>query len=92
MILTAVFLILPFVVADGLHKLKLHKLPPAASNPALETAYLAEKYGIGTTQIPIMGAGGAGRRFARPSMKNGEDLFWTQEELTGSHRVPLSSL
>jgi len=87
----AYFLVLPFVAADGIHKLKLQKLPPAINNPFLETAYLAQKYGaVGPTQVPMMGAGGAGRRFARPGKKNGED-FWTQEELKGGHGVPLSS-
>jgi saccharopepsin len=39
----------------------------------------------------MMGAGGAGRRFARPGETNGEDLFWTQEELNAEHGVPLSN-
>jgi len=82
----APFLVLPLVAADGIHKLKLHKLPPAISNPTFETAYLAEKYGVGVSQVPMMGAGGAGRRF---EWKNGEDLFWTQEDL--QHRAPLSN-
>jgi len=71
--------------------LKLKKLPPAVSNPALESAYLAEKYGV--QQTPLMGSGGSGRRISRPSKKNGEDLFWTQEseELKGPHHVPLSN-
>jgi saccharopepsin len=87
----APLLVLPFVVAGGIHKLKLQKIPPAISDPSLETAYLAEKYGAGGAQVPIMGTGGAGRRFARPGMKNGEDLFWTQEEIQGQHGVPLSN-
>lgn len=94
MILSPLFLsLLPLVAAAaGVHKLKLQKLPSAASNPDLESAYLAEKYGAPLqSQFPLMGAGGSGRRFPRPSMKNGEQLFWTQEQLKGGHGVPLTS-
>lgn len=84
---------LPLAAAGGVHKMKLKKLPPStASNPALESAYLAEKYG--GLQAPMMGSGGAGRkmRFARPDRKD-DDLYWTQEALTkGGHGVPLSSM
>ncbi|OCH94105.1 endopeptidase [Obba rivulosa] len=87
-------LLLPLVAADGVHKLKLHKVPPAVSNPALESAYLAEKYG-GQAQLPLMGAGGYGRnvRLGRPTVEDGEELFWTQEDLVteGGHTVPLSN-
>ena len=38
-------LLLPFVAAQGVRKLKLQKLPAALGNQELETAYLAEKYG-----------------------------------------------
>ncbi|KAL6299679.1 endopeptidase [Sparassis latifolia] len=91
----AFLLLLPFVAAaDGVHRLKLQKLPPAASNPALESAYLAEKYG-GYSQVPLMGAGGVGRnvRLSRPALLDGENLYWTQEELLGKggHGVPLSN-
>ncbi|KAG6831591.1 hypothetical protein H0H92_009064 [Tricholoma furcatifolium] len=88
MILTPfVLALLPFAVsAAGVHKLKLQKLPSAPSNADLEAAYLADKYGA-QLQSPLMGAGGSGRRFARPGSKDGEDLFWTQ----GSHNVPLSN-
>ncbi|PPQ75132.1 hypothetical protein CVT26_012093 [Gymnopilus dilepis] len=91
MILSPLFLaLLPLVAA--VHRLKLHKLPPAISNPELESAYLAEKYGApAQAQLPLMGAGGAGRRVRRPSMKDGEPLFWTQEELKGGHGVPLTN-
>jgi len=94
MILTPVFLaLLPLAFAGGVHKLKLQKLPSAASNPELESAYLAEKYGAPpTAQLPIMGAGGSGRRVQRPTTHNGEQLFWTQEELKGGHGVPLTSM
>lgn len=89
-------LLLPFVAADGIHRLKLKKLPPSANaNPALESAYLVEKYG-GVPQLPMMGAGGAGRnvRLGRPTSKDGEQLFWTQENefnAKGGHGVPLSN-
>jgi saccharopepsin len=87
MILSALSLfILPLsATAVGVHKLKLHRLPQADSNPALESAYLAEKYG-GQQQL-LFGAGGTGRRL-RPS---GEQMFYTQEQLKGGHNVPLSN-
>jgi len=93
MILSPLFLaLLPFVAASGIHKLKLQKLPSAASNPELESAYLAEKYGAPLqAQFPLMGAGGSGRRMQRPSMKGNEQLYWTQEELKGGHGVPLTN-
>jgi len=76
--------------AAGVHKLKLHKLPKSEdSNPLLESAYLAEKYG-GENQQALFGAGGAGRRF-RPANPNNEQLFYTQEQLKGGHNVPLSN-
>ena len=89
----APLVLLPFAAADGLHKLKLKKLAPASSNPALESAYLAEKYG-GRSQVPLMGSGiGRNVRLSRPSVQDGEVLFWTQDEfnLEGGHNVPLSS-
>ncbi|KAI0723305.1 endopeptidase [Earliella scabrosa] len=88
----APLVLLPFVAADGVHRLKLKKLPPASSNPALESAYLAEKYG--GAQVPLMGAGiGRDVRLSRPSVKDGEQLFWTQDEFAaeGGHTVPLSN-
>ncbi|KAI0960242.1 aspartic proteinase precursor [Taiwanofungus camphoratus] len=91
----APLLLLPFVVAvDGVHRLKLKKLPPTISNPALESAYLAEKYG-GQSQLPLMGAGGLGRsvRLGQPHHQDSEDLYWTQEEILskGGHSVPLTN-
>lgn len=91
----APLLLLPYVAAGGVHKLKLKKLPPVSSNPALESAYLAEKYGAQSpAQMPLAGSGGAGRRIrlARPG-ENEEDLYWTQREqvLNGGHGVPLTS-
>ncbi|KAH7926766.1 Asp-domain-containing protein [Leucogyrophana mollusca] len=84
-------LLLPFASA-GVHKLKLQKLPQVTPGHALETAYLAEKYGGVQTpyqQLPLMGAGGAGRT-VRPSPE--DDLFWTQEQLLkGGHNVPLTN-
>ncbi|RDB22736.1 Vacuolar aspartic protease [Hypsizygus marmoreus] len=82
MIITSLVLgLLPLVSAGRIHKLKLHKIPPTSSNPALESAYLAEKYGSQMRQTPLMGAGGSGRRVARPATKDGEPLFWTQETI-----------
>ncbi|PCH41020.1 endopeptidase [Wolfiporia cocos MD-104 SS10] len=91
----APLLLLPFAAAaDGVHKLKLKKLAPTISNPALESAYLAEKYG-GQVQLPLMGAGGAGRNFNldRPTHRDGEELFWTQDEFNAEagHSVPLTN-
>lgn len=80
--------LLPLVCADRLHKLKLHKIPSVATNPELESAYLAEKYGA--AQVPLLG--GSGRRMRRPTMRNGEQLLWTQEQANGGHPVPLTSI
>ncbi|KAI0375639.1 endopeptidase [Pilatotrama ljubarskyi] len=84
--------LLPFVAADGIHKLRLKKVPPAASNPALESAYLAEKYG-GRSQVPLGAGIGRNVRLSRPTVQDGEELFWTQDEFTteGGHNVPLSN-
>lgn len=85
----APLVILPFAAAAGVHKLKLQKLQPVSQDLAFESAHLAEKYG---GQVPMFGAGGAGRnvRLARPTPDDG--LFWTQEEFTGGHQVPLTSM
>ncbi|KAF9534288.1 aspartic peptidase domain-containing protein [Crepidotus variabilis] len=79
--------LLPFV-AGSVHKLKLQKLPAAQNNPQLESAYLAEKYGAAPQQLPLMGAGGAGRKFKN---EKDENMFWTQEQLKGGHSVPLTN-
>ena len=81
-----VLALLPFASA-AVHKLKLHKLPPVAPNALLDTAYLAQKYGV-QRQVPFMGSGGAGRRLQQENL---EDLYWTQEEIQGGHNVPLTS-
>jgi saccharopepsin len=86
-------LLLPFVAAQGVRKLKLQKLPAALGNQELETAYLAEKYG-GVVQAPLLGAGGSGRQVRLGNPAGVEDeLFWTQEEneFGSGHNVPLSS-
>jgi len=93
MFLSPLFLaLLPLVAASGVHKLKLQKIPSAASNPDLESAYLAEKYGvIPQVRSPLIGAGGSGRRVQRPNKtRNGEQLYQTQDEING-HGVPLTS-
>ncbi|OJT03765.1 Saccharopepsin [Trametes pubescens] len=84
--------LLPFVAADGVHRMKLKKLPPAISNPSMESAYLAEKYG-GGSQVPLGGGIGRNVRVSRPTVKDGEELFWTQDEFSteGGHTVPLSN-
>lgn len=82
--------LLPFASA-GVHKLKLNKLPQVLPGHALETAYLAEKYGAAPyQQLPLMGAGGAGRHIRPPTGE--DDLFWTQEVINGGHDVPLTSV
>jgi len=81
-----VLALLPFASA-AVHRLKLHKLPPVTPNTQLETAYLAEKYGV-QRQLPIIGSGGAGRRL---QLENDEELYWTQEEIQGGHGVPLTN-
>ncbi|KAG6866482.1 hypothetical protein C0991_004000 [Blastosporella zonata] len=85
----SILALLPFVNAAGVHKLKLKKLPPTDSNPALEGAYLAHKYGASSSQSPLLGAGGSGRRVGHP--KDGEQLLWTQDHLKGGHGVPLTN-
>jgi saccharopepsin len=103
MILTklAPLLLLPFAAADGVHRMKLKKIPAIAhQDPALAVAHLAQKYGA--SQVPLAGAGGLGRKFQPGSLINadrqrsGDDLFWTQseQELVASkagHGVPLTS-
>jgi hypothetical protein len=85
-------LLVPFAVAGGVHKLKLKKFPLANNHPSHETAYLAEKYGSQSLmQVPLMGAGGAGRRMRCPANKDNSDLYWAQTEPLGGHGVPLSS-
>lgn len=88
--------LLPFVNAaeNGIHRLKLKKIPLTTSNPTLESAHLAQKYGAHAIgQQPLMGSGGQGRFVDRPAKGvNGEDLFWTQDDLNGGHGVPLTSL
>lgn len=89
-------LLLPFVAADGIHRMKLKKIPRTSRDPAFESAYLAEKYGAQQSvqpQTPFVGSGGSGRnvRVGRPG-KDDDDLFWTQEiAKQGGHGVPLSS-
>ncbi|KAF8639980.1 hypothetical protein AX17_001226 [Amanita inopinata Kibby_2008] len=90
MILSPLVLSLLPLVSGKVHKFKLHKIPPVANNPQLETAYLAEKYGsLSQLQLPLMGSGGTGRRLSMD--KNGEPLFWTQEQVNSGHGVPLSN-
>ncbi|KAI9001009.1 endopeptidase [Trametes punicea] len=88
----APLVLLPLVAADGVHKLKLKKLAPAATNHALESAYLAEKYG-GRSQVPLGAGIGRNVRLSRPLVQDGEELFWTQDEFAtdGGHSVPLSN-
>jgi saccharopepsin len=86
----SILFLVPFVAAKGVHRLKLSKVPQSVADPSLEGQYLAQKYGAQSlNQMPLMGAGGAGRRFPRPGQK--DDLYWTQEIINGGHGVPLSS-
>ncbi|KAG1717676.1 putative aspartyl-proteinase [Suillus lakei] len=64
---TTTLIVLPFASA-GVHKLKLNKLPQVSPGHALETAYLAEKYGAETPyqRLSLMGFGGAGRDIRLP--------------------------
>ncbi|EIN10642.1 endopeptidase [Punctularia strigosozonata HHB-11173 SS5] len=95
MLFTTLIALLPFAagVSAGVHRMKLHKLPPASRDHALESAYLAEKYGA-PQQAALLGAGGAGRnvRVSRPPVNDdGESLFWTQAHINSGHGVPLSN-
>jgi saccharopepsin len=83
----APLVLLPFASA-AVHTLKLKKIPQVSGNPSLESAYLAEKYG-GPGQVPLMGAGGVGRRFGNPV--GNDQTYWTQEDLKGGHTVPLTN-
>jgi len=84
--------LLPLAANAKVHKFKLHKLPPVESNPELESAWLAHKYGApAQAQVPLMGSGGSGRQVARPISNDGESLFWTQEDIKGGHGVPLTN-
>lgn len=87
----APLLLIPYVAAAGVHKLKLKKIDTALDNPSLESAYLAEKYGAQPpAQMPLLGSGGQGRRV--DSRPHRDDLYWTQEDaLNGGHNVPLTS-
>ena len=88
----------PFAAADGVHRMKLKKLPtlPHEDN-SLAISQLARKYGA---QVPLAGAGGLGRKFASDNLVNkdrkpgSEDLYWTQskQEINGGHSLPLNSM
>jgi saccharopepsin len=84
-------LLIPLVAASGVHKLKLKKITPVSIDPSLEGQYLGQKYAAQSlNQLPLLGAGGAGRRFP-PTQQEGQDLYWTQEHTNGGHGVPLTS-
>ncbi|KAF9652233.1 Asp-domain-containing protein [Thelephora ganbajun] len=87
--LASLLVFFPLVTAE-VARLKLHKIPQVSQNPALEAAYLASKYGVAQPQVPLLGAGGSGRRLRVDDQ--GEDLYWTQEEATKpGHTVPLTN-
>ena len=92
MLLPAVapFLLISYVAAAGVHKLKLKKIDIASVNPLHESAYLAEKYGVpAPAQLPLLGSGGQGRRL---DSHRDKDLYWTQEDhINGGHGVALTS-
>lgn len=80
-------LLLPLAAANGIHRLKLKKLPPTIGNIDLESAYLAGKYGGRTdayNQVPLLGSGRNGR-VDRPC-HNEDEL-----RMNGGHSVPLTS-
>ncbi|KAI0307181.1 Asp-domain-containing protein [Multifurca ochricompacta] len=85
------FLLLPYAVAGGVHKLKLKKIDLSPVNPSLESAFLAEKYGAQPpAQVPLLGSGGQGRRIDSRPVR--DDLYWTQEDIYhGGHNVPLTN-
>jgi saccharopepsin len=88
-------LLLASLATADVHRLKLKKLPPASQDPVKEALYLRQKYDT-TPQLPLMGAGGVGRKFP-PAKNAGKDdnLYWTQEQQDvinkGGHGVPLTS-
>ncbi|KAI0373777.1 aspartic peptidase A1 [Pilatotrama ljubarskyi] len=91
--LTPTLALLPFVAAAGVHKLRLKKVSPAASNPMLESAFLAEKYG-GHSKMPL----GAGidhkMRLSRLTVDDGEEPFWARSHdstTQDGHDLPLSN-
>jgi saccharopepsin len=94
MISTAVvlssLLLAPFVhAADGVHRMKLNKMPRTAPGSAEEAALLAHKYG---GQVPLAGVGGLGRKLANPPTAGDDQMFWTQDIVAnGGHGVPLSN-
>jgi saccharopepsin len=84
--LLAALALLPLALAET-HRLKLHKLPATIPNPELESLYLADKYGatVQPEQIPLISSP------SRPVYKDGQPIYWTQDDLKGGHKVPLSS-
>ncbi|KZT41155.1 putative PEP4-aspartyl protease [Sistotremastrum suecicum HHB10207 ss-3] len=73
--------------------MKLHKMPLSATgNPSYEAARLAHKYGAPVEQVQLGGAGGFGRKFVTPPVKD-QDLYWTQQDelIQGGHPVPLTN-
>jgi len=88
-------LLLPFVAANGVHRMKLKKLPAIAhEDHSLAIAQLSRKYGA---QQPLVGAGGLGRKLRPDGLVNEgrprDDLYWTQsvEQANGGHSLPLNS-
>ncbi|KAH8830524.1 Asp-domain-containing protein [Flagelloscypha sp. PMI_526] len=67
--------LLPSVLA-AVHKFKLNKLPQTAPTPELETAHLANKYGVELHQMPLAGTGGSGRR--PPGRRTLPDSGWSR--------------
>ena len=83
----AALALLPFVSAE-VHRLKLKKVAPTIPNPDLESLYLAEKYGAAAPQVPVISSPS---RILRQFNRNGEPIYWTQDDVNGGHKVPLSS-
>ncbi|KAJ7141532.1 aspartic peptidase A1 [Mycena filopes] len=90
MLVNSVFLsLVPLICAAGLHKLKLTKVTPTINDPALELAYLANKYGAPSQegQVSLI-AGGSGRRLHQGSETQ---AVWSEEQAMGGHKVPLTN-
>ncbi|KAF8529009.1 Asp-domain-containing protein [Hysterangium stoloniferum] len=86
--------LVPYVFANGIHRMKLQKLPAVAhEDHSAAVMQLKHKY---SDQVPLAGAGGLGRRFSlvnEDRQRGGDDLFWTQGDVNeqAGHGVPLSN-
>lgn len=86
MLTTVLLACLPFTSA-AVHRIALKQIPRTVHQPEQETLYLAQKYGVAPPQQPLLGS----TRMSRPMRVDDDGLFWTQEDLKGGHKVPLSN-